>query len=612
MNLREAFAARIEQVLSLAENERQADDVERLAALYEFSVNTYVTEIVKPNLRAAVLARPRLVDEWDWTSFLFTEEDINTILRRDLSNLLLSRDHPSQRKPDWPMNVAPKDVQAALGQIDDPHARLLYERFSAVGFAAMLEKQLGESAKRSKMLGRMCRDLQEIAAKKLVQDGVASTSEDVWTVPSSVVDNSPIFEIALVRWPLLTCALIVSIAKDVEADRHIPAVKMGARPAARATFRMLAEGPPTKGGFTRWVPGQTGLNKHTGNFELVWEGRRDPYQLALLGDEPLSAGLVKAIQAELQDEGVRDWLTFHVMVERQGGTGDFRWAWREHRELAGYDRMLANKSARTTDSDFAAGCVARIARLTRAEVRMERERGGRIFWVRLGDHGLLDVPAGIDELTTAGRLTTVADMRLNRYILAGARAREREPYYALIHQGIIALPRIPRTLGTLLAFDWRVARDNGGSVTRTARTLWDYARILGGQWKQQKRWPQARRSLDHALDVLGKTIGLNWQAEPDGAHGLDSPDAMYTIAPPAWWRDRVIYSVPPVLDVSTAGVPRTGAELATWRAEHGVSLRQAGDILDVSHEAVRKAEAKGEASLPAEWLPRLGRHRRGG
>lgn len=414
---------------------------------------------------------------------------------------------------------------------------------------------------------------------------------------------------ALKTWDLSLCALVVSAEKQVEADKHVPTVRMSARSNARNAFHMLAEGPPTKGGLSHWVEGQTGLNKRTGNFELVWDGRRKPYQLNLLSDEPLSAGLVKSIQAELQDDGVRDWLTFHVMAEVQGGTGDFRWSWREHRELAGYDRKA--KNSRTTDADLAAMCVSRITKLTRAEARIESTRGGRIAWVRIGDHGLLDVPAGIDEITEAGRLTTVAAIRLNKAILAGARARESKPYYALIHQGIIVLPRIERTLGTILAFDWRVARDRGGTVVRTARKLWDYARIQGGHWNDRKRWPQTRQSLNHALDVLGVKIGLNWHAEPDGAHGLDGPDARYIIEPPAWWRDRVLHGVSPVLRTNTAGIPRTGIELAEWRSEHGVSLRQAGAILNVSYEAVRKAEAKAETTLPAEWLPLMAKARKG-
>jgi len=520
-----------------------------------------------------------------------TDDWVGVALYRLWHVAMQDQESPVPSWPYWPSDVSAADLATALERVKDK---------DATDLARVLRK--GKTVRVVHALPpESIRNYEPTAwHRELTPEGNGAVE-----IKLDLSDASQ----ALEKWNLTLCSLVVSAEKQVEADRRIPTVRMSARPHARAAFRMLAEGPPTIGGVTNWVEGRTGLTQK-GNFELVWEGRRHPYQLNLLNDEPLSAGLVKAIQAELQDDGVRDWLTFHVMAEEQGGTGDFRWSWREHRERAGYDRRVASKSTR--DAEVAAACVARIGRFTRAEARLEQERGGRKFWVRIGDHGLLDVPAGIDELTESGWLTTVAAVRLNKGILAGARGRERAPYYALIHRDIIALPRIERTLGTLLAFDWRVARDNGGTVVRTARTLWDYARIQGGQWEKRKRWPEARRSLDRALDVLGERIGLDWHVEAAGAHGLDGPDARYIIEPPPWWRDRLLHGVSPVLGQNTAGVPRTGAELAEWRSEHGVSLRQAAAIVGVkSPETIRKAETKANATLPADWLPLLAKARHG-
>lgn len=509
-----------------------------------------------------------------------------------------------QHWPFRPGDVSATELAGALAKVNDKSARAIAKTLlSAKPRKVKVPSRGHRAAMARKRWASGKAEGEDPEVLKRVCDSILATYEVRETAEpdlSALWDG--IAESPLDHWDLTRCALVISTVKQVEACRHIPTVKVSAKPPSRMVVRMLSEGPPTKDG-TNWDRALTGRGKD-GSFELVWRGKREAFQLALLPDMPLNAELVQTILRELGDDGVRDWFVFHVMAERQGGTGDFNWSWREHREMAGYDRRVANKNE--CDADLASRCVGRIWALANATLRFSRTRNGKVEWVRVGDHNLVDVPAGRDELTEAGRLTTVARILLNKAIYRGARTGERAPYYALLHERAMLLPPHELRLAAMLAFDWRVALDNGGTVVRKARTLWEYARIRGGRYTKTRYWPEAARSLNRQLDGLAEAIGMAWTVDGEG------PEASYTIAPPAWWQDRVIHKVPPVLPASTAGVPRTGAELAHWRATNHITIREAAEVVGVGKDTLHRAEKRANAPLPAPWVGALAGYRRRG
>ena len=81
----------------------------------------------------------------------------------------------------------------------------------------------------------------------------------------------------------------------------------------------------------------------------------------------------------------------------------------------------------------------------------------------------------------------------------------------------------------------------------------------------------------------------------------------YILKPPTWWRDQVLFSVPPSPRLTTVGTPRTGAELKEWRKLHKLSQENIGELVGVSKVAVSRWEsrAKRDRQLPNKWVNQL-------
>lgn len=395
-------------------------------------------------------------------------------------------------------------------------------------------------------------------------------------------------------------ALLFLTERGVRDASSTRAVKMSAHREAHAVVGMLASGAPPKDKSkpSRWDRSRSGLRKATRTYELVWGGKRTPLQLALLPDETgpsLEGAVVRSILDMLAADGVRDWIVLHRMAGEQGSTGLFRWSWADHRDRTDYARRIASKNA--TDAQLCQEVLARLWRLKMAELRIEhRYDDGRVDWVRVGDHGLIDIPAGRDELLGEDRMTHVAAIQINARLYAGAHASSNKPLFALVPEAALTLPAMELRLATLLSFQWTY---NDGSSRLLARTLWEYAGIRDGLSTDRKRWPDARRALDRALERAGKAIGIDWTVEGEGA------EALYTIRAPTWWADRALRGVPPQLPKGQAGVPRTGAELREWRQERGLTLRDLSAAIEVPRSTLSDVENRPDLALPPDWANRL-------
>lgn len=405
-------------------------------------------------------------------------------------------------------------------------------------------------------------------------------------------------------WPALV--LLYVAAEAVRESQRKPMVRLPAGGKARDAVRLLAAGPPQAmaDGYPRdGYPWRDGVvNPDEGYVELVWDGRPRPLQLRLNldGAGTMPREVLRGILAELAADGVRDWLVLHRMAGAQGATGSFRWSWAEHRERTAYARRVQRKNV--TDEELAAAVVSRLHRLTRAELRyfLDLENHAR-GWVRVGPFGLLDVPAGREEMTAAGRSLRLARMRINPALYEGAHREAKDPHFTLLPEAALELPGPSLRLLVELVYAWQDSRDPAG-VVRKAGTLWEYAHIRQRQHTQRKRWQEATTTLDRELDKLGKTVGLDWTRDP--GHG--GPELRYTIRPPASWTDRTIYGAPP-LYVSKAAVPQTGAELAAWRKARGLSLRALEALCGVGYRTLSRAEHTEAQPLAPELTDALAR-----
>ena len=395
-------------------------------------------------------------------------------------------------------------------------------------------------------------------------------------------------------------ALLFLTERGVRDAASTRAVKMSAHREAHAVVGMLAAGAPPKdkSKTSRWVRARSGLRKSTRTYELVWGGKRIPLQLALLHDETgpsLEGAVVRGILDELAEDGVRDWIVLHRMAGEQGSTGRFRWSWADHRDRTDYVRRISSKNA--TDASLCEAVLQRLWRLKMAELRIEHPHDdGRVDWVRVGDHGLIDIPAGRDELLGEDRMTQVAAIQINARLYAGAHANSAKPLFALVPEAALTLPAMELRLATMLSFQWTYTE---GASDLLARTLWEYAGIRDGRATDRKRWPDARRALDRALERAGKAMGLDWTVAGEGA------EALYTIRAPAWWADRALRGVPPQLPKGQAGVPRTGAELRDWRKERGLTVRELAAAIAVPRSTLSRFEQRDQDGIPPEWTDLL-------
>jgi hypothetical protein len=408
------------------------------------------------------------------------------------------------------------------------------------------------------------------------------------------------------RW--ISCAAMLYAAfQDVESDRRTPVIRHSADKAGRAALAVLGAGPGPRGELTGSTHPWKNIESIQGagaTVELVWDGRRTPVQLALdLGDDAATLDwvTVRGILAELHEDGLRDWLILHRMAGEQGGTGRLRWSWADHKERTPYAYKI--QRGRSDDSELAGATVRRLWQLKRAEIRLYSPQtlsDGTTPWRRVGDYGLIDIPAGRDDLSASKDRLRLAAITINPAIYAGAKRQSVAANFMLLAESAVALPGDALRLLSLLACDWHYAREHSG-IVREAATLWEYATIREGRRTPRKRWPEATRTLERILAKLAEDGHIaDWKRE-DG----DGAAAMYRIRPPRWWVDQVLLDVPPDFGKSLASTPKTGTELKGWRDARGWSRAEVARLAGVSESTIKRCERDPTKPLPVRLVGRL-------
>jgi hypothetical protein len=571
--LHQELTKRIARVVSLAEEWVQTEplppqDASALAEAVLRRMRALAEALLRETpLRRAVLDRPTLATRWPLE---FHDAPAGSVEARTLDFLAVVE--TSQEGPwEWPANVAPVALADKLRETEDADAAIV---------AANLRKGIRYTGSENRE-----RRLESLPHKEDPQEAMPPPSSEVLT--------------AHLRWPVMPCAVLLSVAIDVRTDAAayrgtpIPATK-----PARVAMAAVSRGP---GGawsnlhhVRREPAGEPALS-----LELVWDGKPNAYQLSLTFPTNFEAQLVGSILQELQTDGLRDYLVLHRMAAEQGRTGAIRWTWREHRERTAYDRRI--RSDNVSDTEARHAVTARLFRLKGAELRETVRHGSRVAWRRIGPFGLIDIPAAI----STDDALELAPIQLNPDLYAGAAAGAEKPHFTLLPDDAFSLAGDRFRLAALLVLAMRDARDLGGTVRLTAAKLWEHMDLRGGNAKgiARHRWPRLDSTLSTALDALleAKVIGA-WSRETDGPA---DPRAIYRIDPRAEWRDLVVHGLPPSFPPSLATTPRNGAELRVWRDARRLSQAAAAQILKVGIATVKRAESEPTAALGPTLLRAL-------
>lgn len=383
--------------------------------------------------------------------------------------------------------------------------------------------------------------------------------------------------------PFKGCELLWELEREVRAAARERLTRLPATANARSVFRLMSDGGKQPASWRDPIQTADG-----GRIELVHAGRVRPVQLSLTFDAELPRRVLRAILEGWKEDGVRDWIVLHRMAGEQGSDGDFRWSWSEHRERTAYAQRTRSKNR--SDDEQAQEVVRRLWEFKNTELRLQRATENGTAWLRIGPFGLVDIPAGYETLTSAGRSLRVAAMQLNPELYRGAHRRNRKlpNHFALFQDAALTLRGPDLCLYVELLYGWQDAR---GAIRRKAFTLWEQAGLLKGS-NPRHRWPRKQATLERMLNRIGKATGMNWHR--DGELGA----AVYTIRPPDVWSDRAIHSVRPQLMLSKGeSVPRTGAELKAWRKEQSLSLRALAEQLQTSKSTLSRHEKGG--ALPS-------------
>lgn len=567
-----------------------ADQFAHILATYIESLAEALVPDVR--IRSAALDRPELAARWDLHD---TPPTAPPVVDELLSDLAVAEDRHNNQEaaPYWPENMSPRALAEALERTGDADAAIVAREVRAGRIGAEAGRPTfapdlytGEALRADEPAERAPIDMIDAAAVEEIMRRADETRAMLQAVGHGRADIftgrrvSPELDRALQRWPIIACARIVSAELSVREDRARRVVPIPSTDVARAAIRVLSqgdEGPWIKRPLTN------------GTLELVWDGKPKPYNLSLDLGPGFEGALVRGILAELAADGLRDWLVLHRMAAEQGRSGALTWRWSEHRERTAYDRRIRSDNA--SDAEQADAVTRRLFRLKRAELKQSiRRTDGKLAWARIGPHGLLDIPAAVEE---ADRSLELARLTINPALYSGAKVDAEEPHFTLLPDSVLALDGETLRLATLVAIQLRYARDNGGTSTLKASTLWEW---WGRDASKRKHWPRLNERLARALDTLGERGVLGgWDREA----GAPGPEARYELHAPAWWRDQVIHHVPPELPPSRATLPRTGEELRAWRSAHGLSQAAAAGALGVGKRTIARAEL-----APAEPLGR--------
>jgi DNA-binding XRE family transcriptional regulator len=551
----------------------------RMAGVYtDYACRAVELLVEAPELYDPVLGREDLVSAW---GLAFHGPDMPA----DLVPLAAALGHfetlCGRDARVWPSNVSLDDVSTAIRRTKDPGAEELITRW---------------------------------LPRSMLAQGMPAASGD----PLDSEESG-----ATVRWPIMLCAHIVSVAKRVDQDRRILATAIDAgRPHShvlgamrdlpkdwvRHTGKILPGQPPEEiDGIPRLVLASVyRKQKAQGHLAVLAPG------LAMQLTFPFDVGPYEAMTATLarwrgplQDwkgpVGLRHWAAVQRLFSIEGAReGKVKWTMERHldamgapqksRDDAQFRRDVGNIVELLTKIELAVyandGKLRLRAQILSANNKIDRKHGNA--WALEG------VELAIHPLLYSGVRKPDGQLGSNWYPQTAEIAKldhVRHPH-ALVY-------------GLVLPIRWRWAWGDGLDhfAVSGANLL-----KLGGieNVRLGEAWKKAQRALDklQEIDALRR---VEWDGEP---WTLNAICRLYS---PEWAHERIALELPPVepvLPPVMRNVPTTGAELRAWRQAQGLTQAQAAERLGVSLRTIKGAEAKETEALGwacAKAFARLGR-----
>jgi hypothetical protein len=560
---------------------------ERLAAHVEVIVASYnVPSRVRPGVCE------RLAEHWSLDDLSGKQDDgtrdLPTILAPKLKDMECQAERAGLIAPriEWPSNISLDDIRATLERSHDDDAKEMALSFRE-GRWFSVTPDLFDG------MGKLFPGMLLQRPKNYTFDP-KDPYGGYFTEVSSIRLLSSIYNpriAALVAWAEKTFT---------EAHTRAGAFALPSTAVQRAALAHVSTGPKS----SAWKT-VTRMGGRRVFLRVRWEGKLKPVQLALSFTSDITETVLGAVLEELSDDGLLDWLVLHKMADEQGRTGEFRWTWERHRQLAGYDKRVREgwkrhdehgAVVRVTDDDLRRACTRHLWQLTRAELFDEVD--GKLARSPVGDGPFLAITAIGDPkgLRPDGDFT-VALMAWNKVLYEGAHRDARAPHHTGIPSGIFNLRGPARRLAVFLCLSERMHRDDGMYVTLSETSLMLYAGIRGDGKPSRRHITDARRELARHLEAVHAAISDGsagtWRTGPTGR--------VYDHAPARWRVERDLLGAAPDRPALRLDVPRTGIELKAWRDARQLSQREVAELLGVSERTIRTAEKAAAALLPRSF-----------
>jgi len=376
---------------------------------------------------------------------------------------------------------------------------------------------------------------------------------------------------------LAAMRLLTGAIRDIEAARHRPMMAVDAGKPHHALLMGLRDLPKDRRERTKT------RKLECGRIEIIRPG---PVQLALPLD--LDDGLHEATIKALRKKevggwyGLRTWAALLRLLSVEGGRGPVVWTMDRHIEALGYEPSVGRRL-----------CVReRVERtinaLTALELAVYDTSGG------LRERAPLVVVYSRKERQTRGRWRLEeARIGVNPLLYSGVRriAANGDPgrlgsnwYPAPVELAKVNhnLHPYALSLGLLLPIRWHLAMAEGRDALRYKGS--SLLRLAGIPAKRDGRWEALRRDLDE-LNRIGLLGNYRWDSDPWSNAGI------CILEPAQWMLDRTVRGIKP-LELPPVVIPRTGAELRTWRTDRKLTQTAAANRLGISRPTIARIESR--------------------
>jgi hypothetical protein len=320
---------------------------------------------------------------------------------------------------------------------------------------------------------------------------------------------------------------------------------------------------------------------------LLAPGEGIQLTLPIVELQGLSEAAIVTLRKWRGPEGLRHWVALLRLLSEIGHrSGQIQWTCQEHIARLGYDPREARdpELARRVSAFMGFFLSIEIAIYTN-DHRM-RDRMPLFSVLLTQEHA--DHPSPQSERWIRDTVT----LAINPLIYGGVRTSSgkvgRNWTTAPSALSEVDHVRYPYVVGLslilLIRLRWRWT-ENAHTLTLKADTLLDLAGIRLVTGRPARAWTALERTLDKCV-----SIGVVDRYEWSGAAWSTGGSVVFHRAPVEVSAESLFLPRKPV-------VRWNGAQIAAWRGERGITVRQAGAVLGVAHTTIARAEAQPGAPI---------------